>query len=284
MPLAPDPVAVPTFDLGGAAVPLLGFGTYRLTGRACIDGVADALAAGYRHLDTATLYRNEAEVGEGLRQSGVPRADVFLTTKVWHDDLRPDDVRRSAEASLRALGTAYVDLLLVHWPNADVPLDETLGAFTRLRDEGKTRFIGVSNFPPTLLRRALVLADVRVDQIEAHVLLDPSRVKAVMDAAGGLVTAYRPLGGGRVADEPVVDGIARAHGATAAQVALAWLLGQGIAAIPKASSSEHRRANLAAASLRLTPDEQAALTALARTRRTRFVNPAIAPDWEDGAA
>ena len=276
-----DGVAVAAVD--GVAVPMLGFGTYKLTGDACVEAVADALALGYRHVDTAAMYGNEAEVGAGLRRSGVPRADVFVTTKVWHTDLAPADVRRSAEASLRALGTDHVDLLLVHWPTPDVPLADTLGAFERLREEGKTRLIGVSNFPPSLLDEAAALADVRVNQMEAHVWLDPSRLNARMQAHGGLLTAYRPLAGGRLDDDPVVARIASAHGVPAAQVALAWLLGQGIAALPKASSAAHRRSNLAAAALRLTPDEQAALTANARARHRRLVSSPQVPDWEDDA-
>ncbi len=269
-----------TLDIDGIAVPALGLGTYKLTGDACIDAVADALALGYRHLDTATMYGNEADVGAGMRRSSVARADVFLTTKVWRDDLRPDDVTRSADESLRRLGTDYVDLLLVHWPDADVPLADTLGAFERLREAGKTRLIGVSNFPPSLLAAAAALADIRCNQVEYHVLLDQRRLASQMRDLGGVLTAYRPLGH-RVGDEPVVADIAAAHGATPEQVALAWLLGQrGVAAIPKASSTEHRRANLAAAEIVLADDEMETLHALAARRHERFVVPTFAPDWE----
>ena len=277
--------ALKTLDLDGTAVPVLGFGTYKLNGRACRDGVADALALGYRHIDTAQIYENEIEVGEGLRQSGVLRADVFLTTKVWHTALRPDDVARTAEESLRRLGTDYVDLLLVHWPSPAVPLADTLGAFERLREAGKTRFIGVSNFPAALLVEAFEHADVRCNQVEYHVLLDQSPLVGLMRARGGMLTAYRPLAGGTLAAEPVVEEIARAHGATASQVALAWLLAQdGVSAIPKAASSEHRRANLAALEIALSGDERDALKTLARTRNRRFVNPDIAPVWDAPSA
>ena len=197
-------------------IPKLGFGTWRLSGRECTDGVADALAAGYRHVDTAAMYGNEEEVGRGLRVSGMRRSEIWLTTKVWPDDLEPDRVRASLEGSLRRLGTGYVDLFLIHWPNPRVPLAATLEAMTALRDEGMTREIGVSNFNAAQFREALDLAPVIVNQVEYHVYLDQSAVLEVCRERSAELCAYRPLGKGQVTSDPVIAEIAAAHGATPA--------------------------------------------------------------------
>ena len=268
-------------DLHGTAVPALGFGTYKLTGDTCREGVLDALALGYRHIDTAQIYGNEAEVGEAIRHSGVPRSGLFLTTKVWVDALHAPDVLRSAEESLRCLGTDYVDLLLVHWPSRTVPLEETLGAFERLREAGKTRHIGVSNFSPGGFARALELAPVACNQVEYHVFLDQQRVHSLCQTHGALLTAYRPLAGGGLREDATVQAIAEAHACTPEQIGLAWPLQQPqVAAIPKASSPAHRRANLAALDVVLSGEEMGRLSALTRANR-RFVNPSnLAPDWD----
>jgi 2,5-diketo-D-gluconate reductase B len=260
-------------------IPALGFGTWRLSGRECVEGVADALAAGYRHVDTARAYGNEEDVGRGLRSSDVDRSDVFLVTKVWPDDLAPDRVRASLRSSLRALDTDYVDLFLIHWPNPRVPLAATLEAMTALRDEGATREIGVSNFTSAQFREALDLAPVIVNQVEYHVYLDQSPVLEVCREAGVELTAYRPLGKGDVIEDPVIGEVASAHDATPAQVALAWLIGQeGVSAVPKASSPERRRENLGALRLELSADERAALDALPKDRRA--VETQWSPDWD----
>ncbi|MGH2802394.1 MAG: aldo/keto reductase [Thermoleophilaceae bacterium] len=260
-------------------MPKIGFGTWRLSGRDCEQGVADALAAGYRHLDTAAMYENEEEVGRGLRASGVDRSEVWLTTKVWPDDLEPRRVRAALERSLRSLGVDHVDLFLIHWPNPAVPLAATLEAMSALRDEGHTREIGVSNFTAALFREAIDLAPVIVNQVEYHPFL---RQEAVLDACrehGAELTAYRPLAKGEVADDSTIGAIARAHDATPAQVALAWLIGQdGVSAVPKASSPERRRENLAALRLELTPEERARIDALPKGRRA--VETQWSPDWD----
>jgi 2,5-diketo-D-gluconate reductase B len=249
-------------------IPKLGFGTWRLEGRDCEEGVADALAAGYRHVDTAAMYGNEEEVGRGLRGSGVERDEVWLTTKVWPDDLEPARVRGSLEHSLRALGTDRVDLLLIHWPNPRVPLAATLEAMTALREEGGTREIGVSNFNAEQFREALELAPVIVNQVEYHAYLDQSAVLEVCRERGVELTAYRPLAKGQVADDPAIREVAQGHGATPAQVALAWLIGQeGVSAVPKASTPERRRENLAALELELSAGERRRLDALSKDRR-----------------
>jgi 2,5-diketo-D-gluconate reductase B len=260
-------------------IPQIGFGTWRLEGRDCERGVADALAAGYRHVDTAAMYGNEEEVGRGLRAGGVDRSELWLTTKVWPDDLAPERVRASLERSLRRLGTDRVDLFLIHWPNPDVPLAATLEAMTALRDEGRTGEIGVSNFPATLFREALELAPVVVDQVEYHPFLGQEALLRVCAERDVELTAYRPLARGAVAGDPVIAEIARAHGATPAQVALAWLIGQPrVSAVPKASSPERRRENLGAVGLRLTAPERAAIDALPKDRR--YVETSWSPEWD----
>jgi 2,5-diketo-D-gluconate reductase B len=260
-------------------IPKLGFGTWRLAGRDCEEGVADAVAAGYRHVDTARMYGNEEEVGRGLRASGVDRSEVWLTTKVWPDDLPPKRVRASLERSLRALGTEYVDLFMIHWPNPRVALASTLEAMSGLREEGRTREIGVSNFTSAQFREALDLAPVVVNQVEYHVYLDQSAVLEVCRERSAELCAYRPLGKGQVTSDPVIADIAAAHGATPAQVALAWLVGQeGVSAVPKASSPERRRENLGALGVELSADERAGIDALPKDRRA--VETDWSPDWD----
>jgi 2,5-diketo-D-gluconate reductase B len=260
-------------------IPAIGFGTWRLSGRDCEEGVADALAAGYRHVDTAATYGNEGEVGSGMRASGVDRGEVWLTTKVWPDDLAPDRVRASLERSLRSLGTDYVDLYMIHWPNPRVPLATTLEAMTALRDEGRTREIGVSNFTSAQFREALDLAPVLVNQVEYHPYLDQSAVLEVCRERDAQLTAYRPLVKGEALEDPVIVEIAAAHGATPAQVTLAWLIGQDrVSAVPKASSPERRRENLGALELELTPDERARIDALPKDRRA--VETQWSPNWD----
>jgi 2,5-diketo-D-gluconate reductase B len=260
-------------------IPAIGFGTWRLSGRECSDGVADALATGYRHVDTASMYGNEGDVGQGMRGSGVDRGDVWLTTKVWPDDLAPDRVRASLERSLRALGTEYVDLFMIHWPNPSVPLAATLEAMTALRDEGRTREIGVSNFTSAQFREALDLTPVIVNQVEYHPFLDQSAVLEVCRERDVELTAYRPLARGEVASDPVIAEIAAGHGATPTQVALAWLVGQErVSAVPKASSPERRRENLGALRLELSAEERAAINALPKDRRA--VETEWSPEWD----
>jgi 2,5-diketo-D-gluconate reductase B len=244
--------------------------------------VADALAAGYRHLDTAAMYDNEEDVGRGLRASGVERSEIFLATKVWPDELEPERVRASLEGSLRRLGTDDVDLFLIHWPNPRVPLAATLDAMSTLRDEGRTREIGVSNFTAAQFREAVDLAPVVVDQVEYHPFLSQEAVLEVCRDRDVELTAYRPLAKGDVGENEVIAEIAASHGATPAQVTLAWLVGQEpVSAVPKASSAERRRENLAALELELTPDERARIDTLPKDQR--YVETEWSPDWDDEA-
>lgn len=267
-----------TIDHHGSRVPALGLGTWELRGASCVEAVERALALGYRHLDTAQGYFNEAEVGEGLRRSGVTRDDVFLTTKVRPGNYRAGAVRSSTEASLAALGVDHVDLLLMHWPNRDVPLEETLGAMRDLQDAGMVRHVGVSNFAPTLLRRACELAEVFTNQVEYHPFLSQQALLREAERLDHLVTAYSPVARGKVADDPVLQEIAAAHGKTPGQVALRWLIQQPrVLAIPKAGSEANQRRNIEIFDFRLSDDEMERIHAL--DREERLVDD-MDVDWE----
>jgi 2,5-diketo-D-gluconate reductase B len=262
----------------GSDVPVLGLGTWRMRGQDCIDGIESALALGYRHIDTAQGYDNESEVGEGLRRSGVPRDDVFLTTKVRPSAFRRRDVIRSTEESLRALGVASVDLLLMHWPNPDVPLEETLGAMRDLQDRGLVTHVGVSNFPPSLAERACELTEVFTNQVEYHPFLSQRALLRQAERLDYLVTAYSPLAQGLVSEDPVLREIGAAHGKTPGQVALRWLIQQPrVIAIPKAASADHQRADIAIFDFELGDDEMAAIHALDREER---LTEDVGVDWE----
>jgi len=270
-----------TLTVHGTDVPKLGLGTWQLTGDAVREAVCDALQLGYRHVDTARMYRNEVGVGEGLRDSGVAREDVWLTSKVWPDAARESDLRRSAEQQLTDLGIDRLDLLLLHWPAPDVPLEETLGALTALREEGLIRELGVSNFTSALLREAAALAPVFANQVEYHAYLAQDAVLAACHESSVMLTAYAPFAHGRLLDDPVLAEIAAAHDATPGQVALAWLLEQElVAAIPKASSHERRAENLGALELELSSQEHDRIGAL-RSRGMRTADPGgLAPVWD----
>lgn len=268
-----------TLTVHGTAVPRLGFGTWQITGPECAEAVRDALDIGYRHLDTARAYDNEREVGRGLAASGVDRDEVFLTTKVWMDDLAPDRVRASAEGSLRDLGLDHVDLLLIHWPSHDVPLERTLEAMLALRDEGRTRHVGVSNFPPRLLRRAVDLAPVFCDQVEMHPFLGQDELLRIAGERDLMITAYAPLAQGRVVEDPVLAEVGEAHGKTAGQVALRWLLDQPrVSPIPKSATHERRVENFQVFDFSLTDEERARIDALPKDRRE--FDPEWGPAWE----
>jgi 2,5-diketo-D-gluconate reductase B len=260
-------------------IPALGFGTWRLSGRECEEGVTDAIGIGYRHVDTAAMYGNEEEVGRGIAASGVDRGEVWLTTKVWPDDLAPERVRASLEGSLRRLGTDYVDLFMIHWPNPRVPLAATLAELTALREEGRTREIGVSNFNAAQYREAIDEAPVIVNQVEYHPYLGQAALLEVCDERGVELTAYRPLAKGQVSHDPLIAEIADAHGATPAQVTLRWLIDQPpVSAVPKASSPERRRENWAALELELSHEDRARIDALPKDQRS--VETAWSPEWD----
>ncbi|MFO1038601.1 MAG: aldo/keto reductase [Geminicoccaceae bacterium] len=262
-------------DLGGARMPLLGLGTYPLQGEEATRTVAEALALGYRHIDTAQMYGNEAAVGAGLRRSGLPRDDLFVVTKVHPDNYVGDRFAGSVQRSLEDLGLAHVDLLLLHWPHESAPFEPVLDALLATLEQGRARFVGVSNFGPADLALAVAHTKGRIacDQVEFHPLLDQSDLQAEARAKGVTLTAYTPLGRGAVLDEPVLIDIARRHGRTVAQVTLRWIVQQGVAAVPMSRSTERLKDNLAVFDFALADDEMAAIGAL-RGKGRKVVAPA----------
>jgi 2,5-diketo-D-gluconate reductase B len=268
-----------TIEVQGVAVPRLGFGTWLIEGSDATEAVRDALEIGYRQIDTARAYGNEAEVAEGIAQSGIAREDFFLTTKIFPGDFEPDALKAAAEDSLRNLRTDYLDLLLLHWPDPNVPLDRTLPALNELREAGKIRNLGVSNFPAGMLAEALELAPVFCNQVEYHPFLGQDRLLELAREHDVLITAYSPLAHGRVPGDPTLTEIGAAHGKTAGQVALRWLLDQsGVSPIPKASSHERRVENFDVFDFDLTVEERARIDALPKDVRTG--DPDFAPDWD----
>ena len=264
----------------GAEVPKIGFGTWQIHGDECAAAVRDALELGYRHLDTARAYDNERFVGRGLAESGVDREEVWLTTKVWMDDLTRDRLHASLENSLLDLHTDYIDLLLIHWPSGEVPLEETLAEMVRLRDAGRVRHLGVSNFPAGMLSRALELAPLLCDQVEYHATLGQDRLLRLADRHDLVIAAYAPFAHGEIHGDPVLTEIGAAHGKSAGQVALRWLIDQErVVAIPKAASHENRVANLDLFDFDLTAEERERIDGLPKDRR--HFDTSWAPDWDD---
>jgi len=272
------PESVPRAD----GMPLLGFGTWENDDPdQCAASVRTALETGYRHIDTAQIYRNEAAVGEGIAAADVPREDVFLATKVWIDDLAADHVATSAEASLDRLGVGSVDLLYVHWPSRTYDAEGTLEAFADLRDRGLIDRIGVSNFEPHHLDEALDIldGDVFANQIEIHPLLKQPELREYAADHDIELVAYSPLARGRVFDVPELSAIAEKHGVSEAQVSLAWLREKGITAIPKATSEAHVRDNWESLALELDDEDVETIDGI--DERERQVHPGFAPPaWD----
>ena len=254
----------PKLAAHGAEIPAIGFGTSGM-GDIRAEHIATALKSGYRHIDTARKYGTERVVGEGIRASGVPRADIFLCTKVSHENLHAGDFARSVDDSLSALGVDYVDLLLVHWPEKNTPLAETMGALAKAKRAGLARHIGVANFNIAMLDEAIRLCPEPMVtlQVECHPYLDQTKVIEACRRRGLVLTAYCPLGRGRLQGDAVLAEIASRHGKTFAQVALRWLMQQGvIAAIPRSSNAariarEYRRVRFRAQRRRHAPDRRA---------------------------
>ncbi len=243
-------------EIKGEKVPSLGLGTWRLSGQECIKAVERAFALGYRHIDTAQMYANEGEVGRGIQNSGVGREDVFLVTKVSTSNFSHDSVIRSTHGSLKKLGTEYVDLLLMHWPNPSVPLGETLGAMTELQEDGSVKHVGVSNFPPSMVEEAARHATVFCNQVEYHPYRAQDELLEQAREMDYLLTAYSPMARGGVLNDTTLKEIGEVYGKTPAQVALRWLIQQEkVAAIPKAASEEHLESNLDVFDFELSGEE-----------------------------
>ena len=273
----------PAVEANGAKIPLLGLGTWELRGRTCARIVEQALRLGYRHIDTAELYDNEREVGDGLRASGVARDEVFVTTKIWPSHFAPPSLERAAKESLVRLGLSEVDLLLLHWPNPQVPLAETLGALCKVKRAGLARHIGISNFTVALVEEATKLSaePLVCNQIECHPFLDQTKVVAACRRHGLAVVAYTPLARGRAVRDRVLVEIGRHHGKSAVQVCLRWLAQQDVVVIPRTEKIERLESNAAIFDFALSDDEMARIGALAH-RGGRVVNYAYsgAPEWD----
>ena len=274
-----------TKTVRGVEVPTIGFGVFEIDPGETDDAVADALSAGYRHIDTASMYENEEEVGRGLKASGVDREDIWVTTKVWMEELAPDDLRASAERSLSKLGLDHVELLLIHWPPSDWDeLGPALEELGKLRSEGKIRELGVSNFPGYMLRDALELQpEIFADQVEYHAKLSQNELLEIAAENDLLIEAYAPLSGsaGDLVEEDVLKEIAEDHDATPGQIALAWLAGQDhVVLLPRSTDPDRRRENLAALEVELTAEEIEQINELSEQRERNF-DPDFAPDWKD---
>jgi 2,5-diketo-D-gluconate reductase B len=263
------------------SLPRLGLGTFRMQGDVCRAAVESALALGYRHIDTAEMYGNEEAIGAAISAAGIARQDLHVTTKVWHENLAPDSIRRAFDSSLKTLRLDHVDLYLVHWPSKNMDLPAIFETLMKLKAEGRTRAIGVANFNIALLKAVVeeIKAPIACNQVEYHVMLNQTKLADYLLARSIPLVAYCPLAQGKAASDETLSAIGRKHGGTAAQVALKWLLDQdGVAAIPKASRSESQRANLDALKLKLDDEDRKAIAALPKDKRC--VNPGFAPAWD----
>jgi 2,5-diketo-D-gluconate reductase B len=261
---AVGPIASVTAN--GAKIPLLGLGTWDLRGRTCVRMVEQALQLGYRHIDTAEMYDNEREVGEGLHASGVKRGEIFVTTKIWPSHFAPRDLERAARDSLARLRVREVDLLLLHWPNPQIPLADTLGALGKVKRDGLTRHIGVSNFTVKLLEEATRLSTepLVANQIECHPFLDQSKVIAACRKHDMAVVAYSPIARGGARNDKLLARIGAAHGKTAAQICLRFLVQQNIVVIPRTSKEKRLAENAAIFDFTLSAAEMTEIAGLAR--------------------
>jgi len=262
-------------------VPPIGLGTYKQSNRAeCVDSVGTALDVGYCHVDTAQYYDNERFVGEGLAAADADSSDVFVATKLWHDQLAPETVSEAARESRDRLGVPSIDLLYVHWPAGEYSPEETLGAFDELRADGVIEHVGVSNFTPELLNEARAVADspIVANQVEMHPLLQQRELHEYAVEHDLTLVAYSPLARGTVTEVPELVEIGAKHGVSAAQVSIAWLCGkEKVVPIPKATGREHIAANYEARTLDLDADDVERIESIERTERT--ATPSFAPDW-----
>jgi 2,5-diketo-D-gluconate reductase B len=273
----------PAVEANGARIPLVGLGTWDLRGRTCARVVEQALRLGYRQIDTAEMYDNEREVGEGFRASGVPRNEVFIGTKIWPSHFAPRELLRATKDSLVRLRMSEVDLLLLHWPNPQVPLSETLGALCKAKEAGLTRHIGVSNFTIALLDEAASLSTEPIvcNQFEMHPFLDQSKLVDACRAKGMAVVAYAPIARGNAKNDAVLARIGQEHGKTAAQVCLRYLVQQDVVVIPRTSKIERLEENISIFDFTLTEAEMTEIASLAR-RQGRIVDWSFSgvPKWD----
>ena len=258
-------------------MPALGLGTWRLNGAECKRTVLSALSMGYTHIDTAAAYDNEEDIGASLRDAPFKRTDLFITTKIWYDHLTSSGVENECLKSLKKLRTDYIDLLLIHWPNKNIPIKETLQGFAALYDKKLVRSFGVSNFSIPLLKEALEISNIPicVNQVEFHPFLNQTKLLSYCGQNNIIVTAYSPIARGKALKDPLLNEIAKECGATPIQCCLAWLRQNGIAAIPKASSETHLKENIDSLQLTLSKEQIIKIDSL--DRGERLVN----PEWAE---
>jgi 2,5-diketo-D-gluconate reductase B len=265
-------------------IPAFGLGTFRLKGQVVIDSVKNGLDLGYRLIDTAQIYGNETEVGQAIAESGVPRSKLFITTKIWTDNYAKDKLVPSLKESLARLRTDHVDLTLIHWPSPGnaVPVAEFMGALADAKAQGLTRQIGVSNFNIALMTEAIAAVganEIATNQVELHPYLQNRKVAEFAKSQGVHITSYMTLAYGKALADPVIEAIAKARNATAAQVVLAWAMQLGYAVIPSSTQRANLESNLKAQQLRLTDAEMAQIAAL--DRGERLTDPAgLSPAWD----
>lgn len=274
-----------TVTAHGATIPVVGFGTWNIGGDICARAVEEALKVGYRHIDAAAGYKNEDIVGGAIKASGVPREELFITTKVAPENLADDDFQRSAEKSVEELGVDQVDLLLIHWPSKTLKLADTIRSLNKAKERGLSRHIGVSNFTTKHLEEAWAVTDAPLvtNQCEYHPYLNQDKVLKACRDKGMFFTAFSPLAREAVLSDPVIGEIATRHGKTPAQVILRWDVQQDrVVAIPKSSNPERIASNFDVFGFSLSDDEMAAISRLSQTKRQRVANPAhLAPEWDD---
>ena len=276
----------PTLSAHGAQIPAVGYGTMLFPApERAVELIVYSLECGYRHIDTARKYGSEEWVGEGIRASGLPRKNIWVTTKVTEENAKADDFTRSVDTSLKTLGLDYVDLLLIHWPQPKVPLEETLGALVKARREGLAKNIGVSNFTVPLLDEAVGKCPepLLTNQIEYHAYIRQDKIIAACGRHGLLVTSHVPLARGAVLKDPVIRDVAKFHGKTPAQVALKWLVQQpDMVVVPRALESSEIKENIDIFDFELSENEMNQISGL-RDRNLRIVDPAVRrPVWDEG--
>jgi len=272
---------IPTIKLNsGNKMPVLGLGTWQMQGNRCKEAVKTAIEMGYTHIDTAWIYENQKEIGQALKEINANRTKLFITSKVWRTALSYDDLLAQCEETLKDLRTSYLDLYLVHWPNPEVPIKDTMRALKKLNDDGKVKNVGVSNFNIRLLKEALrnTRVPISVNQVEYHAHLNQENLLKFCMDNDIVVTAYSPLARGSLLKDQVISSIAKKHKKTNSQVALRWLLQKGLVVIPKASSGEHIKANMDIFNWSLGEEDMGKINSIGK--KERLIDPGFA-DFDD---